>query len=87
MRFNMSDCNPVHVPGIGKELSEQPEGSVFLNETMTKLYQAIVGSLIFLTQCTRYDVAFSTMQAAHTWQNPHRCIWQRLKGFFDTLCE
>ena len=69
-RFNMSDCNPVHVPGIGKELSAQPEGSVLLNETMTKLYQAIVGSLVFLTQCTRYDVAFSTTQAARHMAKP-----------------
>ena len=28
-RFNMSDCNPVHVPGIGRKLSAQPEGGVF----------------------------------------------------------
>ena len=69
-RFNMSDCNPVPVPGIGKELSAQLEGRVLLNETMTKLYQAIVGSLIFLTQCTRYDVAFSTMKAARHMAKP-----------------
>ena len=59
----MSDCNPVHVPGIGKEPSAQPEERAPLNETISKLYQAIVGSLIFLTQRTRYDVASSTMQA------------------------
>ena len=46
--LNMSDCNAVHVPGIRKELSAHPEGNVPLNETMTKLYQAIVGSLFFL---------------------------------------
>ena len=69
-RFNMSDCHSVHVPGIGKELSAQPEGSAPLNETMTKLCQAIVGSQIFLTQCARYDVAFSTMQAARQMAKP-----------------
>ena len=69
-RFNMSDCNLVHVPGIGRELSAQPEGRVLLNETMTTLYQAIVGSIIFLTQYTRYDVAFSTMQAARHMAKP-----------------
>ena len=61
--LNTSDCNAVHVSGIGKELSAHPQGNVPLNETMNKLYQVIVGSLIFLTQCTRYGVAFSTMQA------------------------
>ena len=66
----MSDSNPVHVAAIGKKLSARPGGSVLLNETMTKLYQAIVESLIFLTQCTRYDVAFSTMQAARHMAKP-----------------
>ena len=69
-RFNISDCNNVHVPEIGNELSAQPEGSVLLNATMTKLYQAIVGSHIFLTQCTRYDVEFSKVQAARHMAKP-----------------
>ena len=37
---------------------------------MTKLHQAIVGRLNFLTQCTRYDVAFSTMQIARHMAKP-----------------
>ncbi|MEP5625713.1 MAG: reverse transcriptase domain-containing protein, partial [Hyphomicrobiales bacterium] len=69
-RFNMSDCNPVHTPGTGKELASQPEGSMLLDEIATKGYQAIVGSLIFLTQCTRFDIAFSTMQAARHMSKP-----------------
>ena len=66
----MSDCNPVHVPGIGKELSAQPEGSVLLNEAMPKLYQAIVGSFMFLTKCTRYDVEVSTIKATRHMAKP-----------------
>ena len=30
-RFSMSDCNPVHTPGIEKELRSQPDGTVPLD--------------------------------------------------------
>ena len=66
-RFNMSDCNLVHTPGTG---NSQPEGSVPLDEQATKLYQAMVGSLSFLTQCTRFDIAFTTMQSARHMAKP-----------------
>ena len=36
----------------------------------TKLYQAMVGSLIFLTQCMSYDVAFGKMQSARHMAKP-----------------
>ena len=63
-RFNMSDYNLVHTPGTGNELKSQLEGSAPLDEQATKLHQAMVGSLLFLTQCTRFDIAFSTMKSA-----------------------
>ena len=48
-RFNMSDCNPVHAPGIGKELSAQPKESVPLNETMARSsIRPLRGVLFFL---------------------------------------
>ena len=36
-RFNMSDCNPVHTPGVRKELESQPDGSVPLDEHARKV--------------------------------------------------
>ena len=62
----MSDCNPVHTLGTGKEAKSQPDRSVrlLIDEQATKLYQAMVGSLIFLTQYTGFHIAFSTMQPA-----------------------
>lgn len=58
----MQDCNPVHTPGYGSELSsDQPEDTL-LGATATKLYQAIVGSVLYLTQCTRYDMCYSVNQ-------------------------
>ncbi|CAM9900949.1 unnamed protein product, partial [Sphacelaria rigidula] len=60
----MSGCNAVHTPGIGNELTAEPEGSVPLDKDDTLDYQSIVGSLIFLCQCTRVDICFAVSQAA-----------------------
>ena len=55
-RFGMQDTNAAHTPGYGPELSaEQPEYKL-LGAESTKLYQSITGSLLYLAQCTRYDL-------------------------------
>ncbi|CAM9859694.1 unnamed protein product, partial [Sphacelaria rigidula] len=63
-KCGMSDCNAVHTPGIDNELTAEPEGSVPLDKDDTLDYQSIVGSLIFLCQCTRVDICFEVSQAA-----------------------
>ena len=69
-RFGMEECNPVHTPGYGSELSnEQPEETL-LGATATKLYQAIVGSVLYLTQCTRYDMCYSVNQLTRACSKP-----------------
>lgn len=77
-RFSMDKIHPVHTPGVGKELSRIEPGAVKFSETDKKTYQAIVGSLIYLTQCTRL---FFTR--THGWF----ACFPRLKGnfvFFET---
>ena len=55
-RSGMQDANAAHTPGYEPELSaEQPEDKLLGAET-TKLYQSITGSLLYLAQCTRYDL-------------------------------
>ena len=55
-RFGMGGCIPVSTPGFGAELStEQPEETL-LNEEETQRYQAITGSVMYLTEITRYDI-------------------------------
>ena len=70
----MNDCNSVRTPGVGKELKSQPDGIEPLGEQATELYHAMVGSLIFLTQCTKFDIAFVQCNLG-TWPNPRQCIW------------
>ncbi|CAM9191935.1 unnamed protein product [Sphacelaria rigidula] len=63
-KSGMADCKPVSTPGFGKELStNQPEGTL-LNEEETQRFQAIIGSVMYLTQIMRYDVMYSTCQLA-----------------------
>ena len=51
-RFGMQAANAVHTPGYGPELSaEQPKAKL-----ATKLYHPLTGSLLYLAQCTRYDL-------------------------------
>ncbi|CAN0014387.1 unnamed protein product [Sphacelaria rigidula] len=69
-KCGMSDCNAVHTPGIGNELTAEPEGSVPLDKDDTLDYQSIVGSLIFLCQCTRVDICFAVSQAARFMSKP-----------------
>ncbi|CAN0048524.1 unnamed protein product [Sphacelaria rigidula] len=65
-----SDCNAVHTPGIGNELTAEPEGSVPLDKDDTLDSQSIVGSPIFLCQCARVDICFAVSQAARFMSKP-----------------
>ena len=61
-RFGMQDANAAHTPGYGPELSaEQPEDKL-LGAEATKIYQSITGSLLYLAQCTRYDLCYAVNQ-------------------------
>lgn len=60
-RFGMNDCKPAPTPGSGLELSVEPEGATFLDDMDTKTYQAVVGSIIYLIVCTRFDLGYSIL--------------------------
>lgn len=66
-------------------LTSNLDGSAPLDEQETKLYQAMTGSLTFLTQCTRFDIAFSTMQAARHMVKPTTVRMAGVKRIFRYL--
>ena len=69
-RFGMQEANAVHTPGYGPELSaEQPEDKL-LEAEATKLYQSITGSLLYLAQCTRYDLCYAVNQLTRACSKP-----------------
>ena len=69
-RFEMQNANAAHTPGYGQELSsEQPEDKL-LGAQGIKLYQSIMGSLLYLAQCTRYDLCYAVNQLARACNRP-----------------
>ena len=69
-RFEMQNANVAHTPGYGQELSsEQPEDKL-LGAQGIKLYQSITGSLIYLAQCTRYDLCYAVNQLTRACNRP-----------------
>ena len=51
-KYGMKDSTPVGTPGTGAEIEREPDNAVYLNDADKKLYQGIVGSLLFLTNTT-----------------------------------
>ena len=69
-RFGMQDANAAHTPGYGPKLSaEQPEDNL-LGAEATKLYQSITESLLYLAQCSRYDLCYAINQLTRACSKP-----------------
>ena len=69
-RFGMADCKPSSTPGVGSEIStKQPEGTL-LDKEETQRYQAITGSVMYLSQIKRYDIMYSSGQLARAMSKP-----------------
>ena len=66
----MAGCNPVHTTGAGTKRSTGQRDDLVLNSTGTELYQSITGSLMFLIQCTRYDITYAVNQLARAIRKP-----------------
>ncbi|CAN0162912.1 unnamed protein product [Pylaiella littoralis] len=60
-RFGFLQANPAPTPGVGKPLSNKPEGAHFLDKAETKTYQEIVGSLMYLVNTSRWDISYAVM--------------------------
>lgn len=59
-RFGLQDANPVRLPmGAGTRLRKDGE---VLPKDLKELYQELVGSLLYLSTCTRPDISFAVGQ-------------------------
>ena len=67
-RFGLQDCNSVATP-LDKhslaQLQNPSELSETLNPGKTRLYQSIVGSIMYIMLRTRLDLAFTTQSSAN----------------------
>lgn len=83
----MLDCDPVKIPSdpnqkLTRDMSPSSTEQI---EQMSKVpYEEAVGSILYLTQCTRPDLAFSVANVSHTayWKAVKR-ILRYLKGTMD----
>lgn len=57
-RLEMVDCNSVHMPEYGPELPIKRPEEKLLGALGVKLHQAIVGSVLYLAQVTRYAIYY-----------------------------
>ena len=57
--YGMENFNPAYTPGVGKKLSlDQPRENI-LNKEDKRRFQAIMGSVMYLGQVTRYDIRYA----------------------------
>jgi hypothetical protein len=69
-RFGMQDCNPVSTPMDAGYMITKTECPERPDEARRLKYQEITGSLQFLVQWTRPDLAFATNELAKVNSNP-----------------
>lgn len=87
-RFNMSDCNPVKTPAdpsqkLTAEMSPTtPEEIAEMNAIP---YREAVGSILYLSQCTRPDISFAVGNVSQFNQNPGKAHWNAVKRIFRYL--
>jgi hypothetical protein len=83
-RFGMSDCKPVGTPS---DTSIKLSANNLTGESLKgKIpYQEIVGSLLFIAQGTRPDIAFAVNNASRFNNNPHEQHWAAVKRILRNL--
>ena len=80
-RFGMAEYNPVHTTGAGAESFLKQSDTMLLDSTGIELYQAITGSLMFLSQCTRYDIIYTVNQLARAMSKSFKLHMTAAKAF------
>jgi hypothetical protein len=84
-RFKMDDCKPVHNPCNTSEKLSIKCLEVEDNLTGTVPYQEVVGSVLYLTQCTRPDIGFSVNDVSRFNQKHGNSHWTAVKRILRYL--
>ena len=71
-RLSMAECNPVGTTGAEAELVLKHPDMIRLDSTGIQPYQAITGSLMFLSQCTHYDITYAVNQLPRAMNEPSK---------------
>ena len=79
-KFNMLDCRPQSTPAVGQDGEDD---TALMKETGP--YLEAVGSLIYLSTCTRPDIAFAVSTVARKMKAPTERDWVAVKRIFRYL--
>lgn len=76
-RFNMEECKPVATPmEVKNKMLPEREN---LSESRNIPYQNLIGSIMYLTVCTRPDLAFTASYLSQYNNNPTEENWKQAK--------
>eukprot|EP00903_Cladosiphon_okamuranus_P021319 g19590.t1 len=60
-KFDFHESNPAPTPGTGRPLAWKPNGAVYLDKSGTKKYQEQAGTLMYMVNTTRWDIAHAVL--------------------------
>jgi hypothetical protein len=81
-RFGMSDCKPAKIPmdvnsNPSKKMSpKSKDDRAFMKDIP---YQEVIGSLMYLVQCTRSDLSYAVGSLSRFNNDPGRQHWSAVK--------
>ena len=71
-KFNMQDCRDIDTPLPKKPQADETNNTPFEN---VNLYQQLIGGLIYVSNATRPDIAYSVGYLARSMQKPTQADW------------
>lgn len=84
-RFNMLDCKPVYTP-MEVNVKLQKDCECHRENIYDKVpYQEAVGSLLYLSQVTRPDIAYAVNVVSRFNNQPRECHWSAVKRILRYL--
>lgn len=81
-KFNMTDCKPVNTPMTDENIPMIPESPPIEPD---QPYKELIGSLQYLSICTRFDITFSVNKLARYNQAPSQAHWTAAKRILRYL--
>ncbi len=84
-KFGMLDSNAVCTPGVTDNVTPDPRGPRDAIAFTPTHFREAVGSLLFLTNCTRPDIAFAVNMVCRAMSDPSIDDWMRVKRILRYL--
>lgn len=87
-RFNLANCNPVSTPADASGRLDKtmcPSDPMEIQEMQSVPYKEAVGSLTYIAQATRPDIAFAVNMVSKFCSNPGRKHWEAVKRIIRYL--